>query len=179
MHTYSFLVFFLALALEAQDEKIYSQKEFDESVKKKVEEGIRKKMDKIRPENIMNFSRQLIKKEKSLQNRSSVLSKKEEHLMFMSKELEEKISDFEAKQKTLIACIEKLDHEKNNRIKHMVNVISGMRPKHAADMLSIQEATLAVKIMGMLQSEKVSKIFNLMDKEISARLQKQYMTMKK
>jgi flagellar motility protein MotE (MotC chaperone) len=61
----------------------------------------------------------------------------------------------------------------------MVDVVSGMRPQNAADILSVQDVEIAVKILGKLEPTKVSKIFNSMDKEISARLQKQYMNMKK
>ena len=61
----------------------------------------------------------------------------------------------------------------------MVDVISGMRPQSAADVLSVQDVDISVKILGDLPPEKVSKIFNSMDKEISARLQKQFMSMKK
>ena len=66
-----------------------------------------------------------------------------------------------------------------NKDIRVVEVISGMRPQNAADLLSVQESDLAVKILGQLDPAKVSKIFNLMDKEISAKLQKQFMTMKK
>ena len=61
----------------------------------------------------------------------------------------------------------------------MVDVVSGMKPQTAADLLSQQDPSLAVKIMGELDAVKVAKIFNLMKKEISAKLQKQYMTLKK
>ena len=61
----------------------------------------------------------------------------------------------------------------------MVEVISNMRPQAAAQLLSVQENDIALKILGALDSVKVSKIFNLMTKEISSRLQKQYINMKR
>ena len=54
-----------------------------------------------------------------------------------------------------------------------------MRAAKAAEILSVQESDLTVQILGKLPPEKVSKIFNLMEKEVSARLQKQFMSMKK
>ena len=61
----------------------------------------------------------------------------------------------------------------------MVEVISGMKPQNAADVLAIQDPELSVRILSLLESQKTSKIFNLMDKEVSARLQKQFLQMKK
>ena len=49
----------------------------------------------------------------------------------------------------------------------------------AADILAIQDPDLSVRILAELDSTKMSKIFNLMDKEVSARLQKQFLQMKK
>ena len=54
-----------------------------------------------------------------------------------------------------------------------------MKPQVAAEMLSVQESKLSVEIISKLDPVKVSKIFNLMDKEISARLQKEYLNMQK
>ena len=61
----------------------------------------------------------------------------------------------------------------------MVEIISGMKPVMAGNVLSVQDSDIAVKILSELPAMKISKIFNSMDKEISARLQKQYMNMKK
>ena len=67
--------------------------------------------------------------------------------------------------------------KRENIIDHLVQVVSGMKPQTAADMLAVQDSTLTVEIISKLDPTKVSKIFNLMDKEISARLQKEYLNM--
>ena len=63
------------------------------------------------------------------------------------------------------------------RVKQLVNVISNMKPKKAADLLAVQDSGISVKIIERIDPQKASKIFNLMDKEVSARLQKQYLNM--
>ena len=90
-----------------------------------------------------------------------------------------KRKDFLKDQNRILGCINENAKKVEDRIRHIVRIISGMRPNVAAQVLSVQDAGLSVKILGMLEPVKVSKIFNLMDKEISARLQKQYMTMKR
>ena len=68
--------------------------------------------------------------------------------------------------------MDKNQRKRESRVDHLVQVVSGMKPQTAADMLSVQESSLTVEIISMLDPTKISKIFNLMDKEISARLQK-------
>ena len=92
---------------------------------------------------------------------------------------EKRIKDFETKQEKVIGCVDKNDKDKNNRLDHLVKVVTNMKPASAAQLLSKQESTISVKILGKIAPERAAKIFNLMDQEISARLQKQYMTMKK
>ena len=54
-----------------------------------------------------------------------------------------------------------------------------MKPDKAASVLSVQDSEIAVQILQMIDPKKASKIFNFMDKEVSAKLQKQYLQMKK
>jgi len=58
-------------------------------------------------------------------------------------------------------------------------MISNMKPDKAASVLSVQDSEIAVQILQMIDPKKASKIFNFMDKEVSAKLQKQYLQMKK
>ena len=120
-----------------------------------------------------------MEKERDLNIRDDVLNQREQSIKLSAADLAKKVSDFESRQSKLISCLDGVDKQKKDRVRHMVDTISGMKPQSAADLLSVQEAELAVEILAALESAKVSKIFNMMDKEISARLQKQYMTMKK
>jgi len=166
---------FLALA-QSQDkkeksDKIYSQKEFDLAIKKRLR--------KFTNKGLIELSNELMKKERDIKLSQMELLKKEEALLLTSSDLEKKFKEFEKKRKDFIGCLSKNEQEEKKRITHMVSTVSVMRPKNAAEVLSVQDADIAVKILGKLKSEKVAKIFNLMDKAVSARLQKQYLNMKK
>ena len=98
----------------------------------------------------------------------------------LKKDFRSKIKLFRDEQDKVIGCVR--DNEKDaskKRIDHIVKVISGMKPANAAEVLTVQDSGISVQIISKLNPEKVSKIFNLMDKEISARLQKSYINMKK
>jgi flagellar motility protein MotE (MotC chaperone) len=160
---------------EKKIEKVYTQKEFDEALKKEL--ALR--LDKLTPVNIVDFSKELVKKEESLKLSEIDLKKQNDQLKMNMKSFKSRLKEFQKRQNKFLACIDETDKKKDARISHMVEVIAGMKPKMASDVLSVQETAISVKILGMLEPVKVSKIFNLMDKEISARLQKQYMNMKR
>lgn len=156
----------------------YGQNRKDETFYKLLNEEVEKKLDKLRHRHIVNFSKELLKKEEAIRLRELEFKKKREQLKMNITEFEKKLKVFLEGQKKFLSCIDSLKNEESKRVKHMVEVISNMRPKMAASVLSIQDTKISVKILGLLDPKKVSRIFNLMDKEVSARLQKHYVTMK-
>ena len=156
-------------------EKKYDYDEFQEAVNERVE----KQLKRLGRGKIINFSKELMKKEELLKLREIELEKMAEQLKMNSSDFKNKIKTFRGSQVKFLACLDDSDKQKEKRVLHMVDVVSGMKPQNAAEVLSVQDSEISIKILGMLPPEKVSKIFNLMKKEISARLQKQYMTMKK
>jgi len=155
--------------------KEFTDKQLNEFIIKELE----KKLKKIGRSKILNFSKELFKKEEDLKIIELDLKREKEKINLMKKNFEKNIKDFRKKQSKIISCLDKQDLEKTKRLNHMVEVISNMRPQAAAELLSVQENDIALRILGALDSLKVSKIFNLMTKEISSRLQKQYINMKR
>ncbi len=157
------------------DKKVYSEKEFHEAVLKAVEE----KLVKVGNAKIVDFSKELLERERQLELKEQEIKKRESSLGQMNTDFTAQVKEFGQKQSKFLSCLDETEKKEEGRLTHMVDVISGMKPQNAADVLSVQDATISVKILGELEPVKVSKIFNLMDKEISARLQKQYLTMKR
>tara|TARA_B100000683_G_C12358012_1_gene501895 strand:- start:49 stop:651 length:603 start_codon:yes stop_codon:yes gene_type:complete len=165
---------------EGKNTKKKNVKEYtDKQLKDYVMKELEKKLKKIGRSKILGFSKELFKKEEDLKLIELNLKREKEKIELMKKNFEKSIKDFRKKQSKIISCLDKQDLEKNKRLNHMVEVISNMRPQAAAQLLSVQENDIALKILGALDSVKVSKIFNLMTKEISSRLQKQYINMKR
>jgi flagellar motility protein MotE (MotC chaperone) len=156
-------------------EKTYTEFELKEEVEKRLEE----KLKKVKTGSLVGFSRELLQKEEKLKLEELALKKREEQLEINKQSLNKKLVEFQGQQNKILGCIDGNRKDENKRVQHMVDTIAGMRPATAADVLSVQDSEISVKILGHLGPEKVSKIFNSMDKEISARLQKQYMNMKK
>jgi flagellar motility protein MotE (MotC chaperone) len=159
----------------AKDQKVYSEDEF----RKELKERVGKKLRQLGQGKIVKFAQELMEKEEQLAVQKLEVRKDKEQFSNNVQTFEDRVKAFELRQQKLLGCIKDSDKKENRRIDHMVEVISGMKPMNAAQVLSVQEAEITIKILGKLSPTKVSKIFNLMDKEISARLQKQYLTMKR
>ena len=160
---------------ELVNEKKFTQEEFEVAVKDRLNEILKK----IRTEKLAEFSKSLLEKEKHLQEKEEAMTLKEKDLVRAEGSLSKRIKEINDRQSKIIGCLDSNDRKKNDRISHLVQIVSGMKPQNAAEMLSVQESKLTVEIISKLDPVKVSKIFNLMDKEISARLQKEYLNMQK
>ena len=164
-----------AKAQTENKEKTYTEAEFHQAVVKAVEE----KLVKLGNAKIVDFSKELLDRERQLEVQAQALERREQAVGKLNEDFAAQVKEFQEKQSKFLACLDETDQKEKNRLTHMVDVISGMKPNNAAEVLSVQDAGISVQILGELDPVKVSKIFNLMDKEISARLQKQYLTMKK
>ncbi len=153
----------------------YTEDEF----KAAVAEEAAKLMKKAGSAHLVDFSKELLEKEEGLKVKELTIKKDQEQLDMNKADFKKKLVEFQDSQKKFLGCVDEKTEKSDKRITQMVDVISGMKPQNAADVLSIQDPDLSVRILSELDSAKLSKIFNLMDKEVSARLQKQFLQMKK
>lgn len=157
------------------EKKKYTREEFRKAVLFEVD----KQLTRLGRKKLVELFSELLGKERRHQDQVRILEKKKKEYEVSVKSFEAKIKEFETRQQKFIACMDEAENAKKERVAHMVKVLEGMRPQSAANILSVQESSIAVKLIERLPSDNISKMFNVMDKEISARLQKQYMSMKK
>lgn len=153
----------------------YTEEEFKAAV---LEEAT-KLMKKAGSAHLVDFSKELLEKEEAIKVKELTVKKEQEQLEMNKADFTKKLIEFQESQKKFLGCVDEKDDKADKRVSQMVDVISGMKPQSAADILAVQDPDLSVRILGELESSKASKIFNLMDKEVSARLQKQFLQMKK
>lgn len=155
--------------------KTYTEEDFI----KKVNEEVKKKVDSIKNKSVSDLTKELLDKEEQLKLRELEIQKQQDSLKVAEDDLGKKYAELSAKQKDFIGCVDKIEEESKGRIGQLVDMISNMKPQKAAEVLSVQESDIAVRILQTIDSKKASKIFNFMDKDVSAKLQKQYLLMKK
>lgn len=153
----------------------YTEEEFRAAVMAEVE----KIMKKAGSANLVDFSKELLEKEEAIKVKELTVKKQQEELDMNIADFKKKLVEFQDSQKKFLGCVDEKNSKADKRVSQMVEVISNMKPQSAADVLAVQDPDLSVRILGELDSSKASKIFNLMDKEVSARLQKQFLQMKK
>lgn len=158
-----------------ESSKSFSQEELDKALKVALETELKK----INPQGIAEFGEEMLLKEKKLLLKEERLVQREKELELSEKDLATRYQKFFQEQEKFIGCLDNQAKEVQGRVDRMVNVLAGMRPKNAADILSVQDDDVSVRILERLDPAKISKIFNSMEKEISARLQKKYLSMKK
>jgi flagellar motility protein MotE (MotC chaperone) len=159
----------------AKIKKTYTEEEF----LKKVNEEVKLKIDSLKTKSISELTKEIVDRETQLRLKESEIVKKEEELRASESDLAKKFIELQEKQKSFIACVEKNKEEEGSRISQVVDMISNMKPQKAAEVLSVQDEVVAVQILQAIDSKKASKIFNFMEKDISAKLQKQYLEMKR
>jgi flagellar motility protein MotE (MotC chaperone) len=163
------------VAPAANGKREYTEEEF----KAAVLEEASKMMKKAGSGNLVDFSKELMEKEEAIKVKELTVKKQEEELGMNMADFKKKLVEFQDSQKKFLGCVDEKNAKADKRVSQMVEVISGMKPQNAADVLTVQDPDLSVRILSELDSAKASKIFNLMDKEVSARLQKQFLQMKK
>ena len=167
-------IFLISLSAVAS-EKIYTKEEFDQKLKESVE----KKILVLKNKTLTQLTKEILEKESKLDTREEILKSREEQIKISESTLLKKIEELESEKKKIIGCLDNNDRTEAMRVTQLVSVVSNMKPQKAADLLSVQEASISIKIIEKIDPQKASKIFNLMDKEVSARLQKQYLNMQK
>lgn len=154
------------------DEKkgTYTEEQFYEKLKQEVA--------KIKKTSVVEMTQDLIGREQKVVQREEELLRREEEIKNVGAELEKKIVEFDARQKQFLGCVQKNENDEKLRVKKMVEVVSNMSPAKAAQLIETQESDISVRILSQLDNLKAAKIFNVMNKEKSAQLQKQYLLMK-
>lgn len=174
-----FFIFLISSVLYANEVKNKSKTYSEEEFLKKVNEEVKIKVDHIKNKSMSELTKEILDRETQLKIKEIEFQKKTDAFKVSEEELSKKYIELQEKQKNLIACIDKNKEEEVSRISQLVDMVSNMKPQKAAEVLSVQDSTVAVQIIQAIDSKKASKIFNFMDKEISAKLQKQYLEMKK
>ena len=132
--------------VKAPKAKTYTEEEF----KKALQEEVDKTIKKVSGNHMVDFSKELLQKEEAIKVKELEVKKQEDQLKMNMSDFEKRVKEFQVEQKRFIGCVDGQDEKADKRVTQMVEVISGMRPQNAADLLSVQESDLAVKILGQL-----------------------------
>jgi len=166
---------FSVFSEEKAEKKTYNEEEFKTALRVEM----KKELENLDSKKLAKYFKGLLDKEDMIAKREADLKKKEKKLLMSIEQFEKRAKSLTGERDKIIGCLDNVKKGENDRISNMVEIISNMKADKAAEVLSVQDADITIKILRGLDPLKVSKLFNQMDKEISARLQKQFLTMKK
>lgn len=113
-------------------------------------------------------------RKKILDARERDLEERAKGLEIQEKVLREKLKRMEELNRKMAERLDSFKKDHEQRVTKLVAVVEGMRPQSAADYVSNLDADLAVEILSRIQTAKASKILNLVDKKIGAKLTEMY-----
>ncbi len=122
----------------------------------------------------MEAIEELENRKKLLDARERDLEERAKGLEIQEKVLREKLKRMEELNRKMAERLDSFKKDHEQRVAKLVAVVEGMRPQSAADYVSNLDADLAVEILARIQTAKASKILNLVDKKIGAKLTEMY-----
>lgn len=105
-----------------------------------------------------------------LNARQLALDKKEAELKAMEMELDEKLQKLKAMEVRMQALIDSAGSIQAEKMQHLVDVYSNMKPKQAAQVLETLEETIAVRILAGMSGRKAGEILSSVRPDQAARL---------
>ncbi len=105
-----------------------------------------------------------------LNARQLALDKKEAELKTLEMELDQKLEKLKAMEVRMQALIDSAGSIQAEKMQHLVDVYSNMKPKQAAQVLETLEETIAVRILAGMSGRKAGEILSSVRPDQAARL---------
>jgi flagellar motility protein MotE (MotC chaperone) len=147
-----------------------------DSVKQAVDNSTKTVQKKSSPSLALSADaiQELENRKVALDQREKQLNERAQDLDLQEKILREKLKKMEELNKKMAERLDSFKKDHDDRIEKLKSVVEGMKPDAAARYVEALEPDLAVEILARIQIQKASKIMNLVDKKLGARLTELY-----
>ncbi|HEY8278959.1 MAG TPA: hypothetical protein VIH99_05005 [Bdellovibrionota bacterium] len=122
----------------------------------------------------MEAIQELEERKTALDSREKQLDERGRDYEIQEKLLKEKLRKMEDLNKRMAERLDSFKKDHEQRIAKLVTVVEGMKPEMAARYVENLDANLAVEILARIKEQKASKILNLVDKKMGAKLTELY-----
>ncbi len=133
-------------------------------------ETLDKKNKKVQDERVLSIIKRIKENEAILMEREKKLEIEEERLKLLRKEVEKKIEDLASLKTETEALLKKVKEIENERVSHLVGVISAMRPKDAASLIENMDEEVAVNILLKMNERIAGRILSNVDPKKAVKL---------
>lgn len=118
--------------------------------------------------------REFNEQRKRLEEKERLLEERERALAIQEKIIIDKLSRIEKLNKAMGSRLDGYKKESEAKIDKLVKIIEGMKPVEAAKFLENIDPGLAVNILSKIEVQRASKVLNMIDKRVSARLTEKF-----
>ena len=106
----------------------------------------------------------------SLIRRQDELSRKEEELKILEQEITQKIEDLNVLETRLQIMMREAEGTRDEKLRHLVDVLSNMKARQAAAVLETLELRIGVKILANMRGRQAGEILTFVDPQKAAGL---------
>ncbi len=118
--------------------------------------------------------RELEEREKSIEEREKELEERSQAIAVQEKVLYNKLKRIEEVSAKMAGRLDKYKEDTEGRVAKIVAMLETMKPDASAAYIESVDPFLAVEVMARINVQKAAKIWNKMDKKVSARLSELY-----
>lgn len=120
-------------------------------------------------ENTENTGKSSLKRD-ALIRRQDELSRKEEELKILEQEISQKIEDLNVLETRMQIMMREAEGTKDEKLRHLVDVLSNMKAKQAAAVLETLELRIGVKILANMRGRQAGEILTFVNPQKAAGL---------
>lgn len=118
--------------------------------------------------------KEFLELQEKVKTKEKELEERERALEIQEKIIREKLGRIEKLNKAMSKRLDEYKEESNQNVDKLVKIIEGMKPVEAARFVENIDPGLAVNIFDKISVQRASKILNMIDKRVSARLTEKY-----
>lgn len=118
--------------------------------------------------------KELENRERAIAEKEKELTERENAIQVQERILQNKLKRIEEVSKKMAGRLDRFKEESEGKVGKMVTMLENMKPDAAAAYIENVDPFLAVEVMARINVQKAAKIWNKMDKKISARLSELY-----
>ena len=118
--------------------------------------------------------KELEQRERTISEHEKEIAERERAVLVQEKILQIKLKRIEEVSQKMASRLDKFKEESESKVVKLVTMLETMKPDAAAAYVEQVDPNLAVEVMARINVTKAAKIWNKMDKKISARLTELY-----
>ena len=106
----------------------------------------------------------------AMQRRQEELARKEQTLKILEKDLDERLERLQTLEVRLQAMLKEAEEMKSAKFRHLVDVLSNMKAKQAAEVLETLDERIAVRVLSGMRGRQAGEILTFVKPAKAARL---------